>query len=85
MQTNFLKMPTWLDYLLSIIELLIKEIMSDPIPSQNSRRAVPGVRGETAAAKIAELKRLKSSLKITPENPKPDMADFYARLPRKAK
>lgn len=77
-------MPTWLDYLLSIIELLIKETMSDPIPAQNSRRAVPGVRGE-AAAKIAELKRLKSSLKITPENPKPDMADFYARLPRKAK
>ena len=83
-QTNFLKMPTWLDYWLSIIELLINKVMQDPIPAQNSRRAVPSVKG-TTAEKIAELKRLKSSLRISAEHPKPDPADFYARLPRRVK
>ena len=83
MQTNFLKMQAWLDYLSFIIELLIDKIMQDPIPGQNSRRAF-SIKG-SQAEKIEKMKRVKSSLKITPENPKPDMADVYTRLPRRAK
>ena len=78
MQTNFLKMPTWLDYWLSIIELLINKVMQDPIPQLTTRGAISRAKG-TRAEKIEKMAEIKARLRITPENPIPDQAWVHTR------
>ena len=84
-QTNYLKMPTWQGLLLSIIELLINEIMaSDPVAKQSKRGIIPRQTGDRAA-KIAKFARIKSALRVTPENPIPDVARLHKRLQPRVK